>query len=107
VTRWSVDPPEPASQTTETKLAEEVKLLERAQRALAQHQPAVAQSLTREADAKFGNSQLRLEREAISILAAWQAGEKTDAIARAKLFIRRFPASPHAAKLKEIAEAKP
>ncbi|HEU4533351.1 MAG TPA: hypothetical protein VFS00_04505, partial [Polyangiaceae bacterium] len=80
-------------------LADEVAHLARA-RALAASDPAAALRLADEGHRSFSRGVLYPEREALAIDCLRRSGRRGEAQARAQRFVKRFPRSPFAEKIR-------
>jgi hypothetical protein len=56
--------------------------------------PARAYRLAQAGNREFGRGMLRQEREALAVLSLSQLGRRTEAAARARVFLARYPQSP-------------
>lgn len=91
----------PASETT---LAEEGRLLAKAHQLVQGGQPQAALEVLRQSAARYPRSVLFQEREVLTIEALGATGATAAAKQRAQLFLKRYPSSPHAGKLKRFVE---
>jgi hypothetical protein len=64
---------------------------------------AQALQILKRADSDYPRGQLSEERAALAIDALLQLGSRQIAVARARSFVRRFPESPQAARMRELA----
>jgi len=95
----------PASVATEAPdLSEQMRLIEAARSAVAAHDESAALAALSSYFERFPRGSFGQEAMVLRIRALDQAGESTRASALARSFIARFPASPHVARLKPIAE---
>jgi hypothetical protein len=78
----------------------EARLVGVAREALREGDVARALSILEDAQRSFPNGILLQEREALSISALAAAGRRTEASARAGIFLRAFPNSPHAERVR-------
>jgi len=85
-------------------LSGELDLIERAQQALSDD-PSSALALAEEHRRRYDSSLLVQEREVIAVAALATLGRRIEARARAERFIRRFPESAHAARVRRLAAA--
>jgi hypothetical protein len=90
--------PSPAS-----RLTEESRVVLEARRALRAGDAATALRGLEAARATFAGGALAQEREALAIEALGQLGEREAAAARARVFLRAYPGSPHAAAVGKLA----
>ncbi len=81
-------------------LAEELVLMRRAQRAMADDRPADALAPLAEHRDRFAKGVLREEREALTIIALCRLGKTADADARMTAFERAFPKSPQTERIR-------
>jgi hypothetical protein len=79
----------------------ELALLARAQRAL-RRDPAAALKLAREHKERFGGGNFVQEREMIAIEALFALEDRARALRRGKRFLRAYPSSSHAPRLREL-----
>ena len=91
----------PASETT---LAEEGRLLAKAHQLVQGGQPQAALEVLRQSATRYPRSVLFQEREVLTIEALGATGATAAAKQRAQLFLKRYPSSPHAGKLKRFVE---
>jgi hypothetical protein len=82
-------------------LSDELLLLQRAERAVRAHNPALALALIGELEERYPRSIVLEERRAIELMAHCVAGA-TDASARAQRFLRDHPRSVHAGRIGEV-----
>lgn len=87
-------PPAPAAN-------DEMSLLQRAERAVRADNPALALALTSELDDRYPRSQLLQERSAIVLLARCESSDH-DMTADAKQFLREYPKSVYASRIREL-----
>jgi len=80
----------------------ELNLIARAQQALADD-PTGALALAEEHERRYGAPRLVQEREVVAVAALAKLGRLVEARARAERFIRRFPESAHAARMRRLA----
>jgi hypothetical protein len=102
----AVLPPAPSARTpaSETTLAEEGRLLAKAHQLVQGGQPRAALEVLRQSAARYPRSVLFQEREVLTIEALGATGASAAAKQRAQLFLKRYPSSPHAGKLKRFVE---
>lgn len=100
----AVLPPTPGARTpaSETTLAEEGRLLAKAHQLVQGGQPQAALEILRQSAARYPRSVLFQEREVLTIEALGATGATAAAKQRAQLFLKRYPSSPHAGKLKRF-----
>ena len=91
----------PASETT---LAEEGRLLAKAHQLVQGGKPQAALEVLRQSATRYPRSVLFQEREVLTIEALGATGATAAAKQRAQLFLKRYPSSPHAGKLKRFVE---
>jgi hypothetical protein len=89
-----------AQRETANRLAEEVRLLKRADQALRQGAPDVAQGLLDQLATSFPNGQLLEERAATKTLLSCQRRRDARAQAAARHFLSTHPASVYAARVR-------
>ena len=89
-----------AQRETASRLAEEVRLLKRADQALRQGAPDVAQTLLDEIATRFPKGQLLEERAATETLLSCQRRRDARAQAAARHFLATHPASVYAARVR-------
>jgi hypothetical protein len=85
-------------------LGEQIRLIEAARAGVAAKNAKAALTALDSYSAKFPRGSFGQEALVLRIRAVDQAGDSARATAMAKSFISRFPASPHVARLKPIAE---
>ncbi len=98
------EPAPPAVGATDTRLSEESALLTGARAALREGSLAAA---TRHLDAhrrRFPSGRLVQEREALRIEVLHQSGHAAAAAQRLEDYARRYPGSPHAARLEQLVD---
>lgn len=83
----------PSSPASASTLSEEAALLQRAERALAAHQPAAALAILAEHETHFARGALREEREAAKVLALCGLGRVDEARRFARAFVNAAPHS--------------
>ena len=88
----------------QSQLLEESRALSAARDALRRGDAAGALATVEAVRARFPASVLGQEREAITIQALGQAGQRDAARARARAFLAKFPNSPHARSLARFTE---
>jgi hypothetical protein len=86
-------PSKPA--TVATRLKEESLWVARVRSALQAGNAGQALALLNQIQAKFGNGLMYQEREALTIRALWNLGQRDLARSRARAFIKHFPRSPY------------
>jgi hypothetical protein len=100
--------PAPHAARTETSanadLGEQIRLIEAARAGVAAHDAKAATAALDTYAAKFPRGSFGQEAMVLRIRAIDQSGDSARATALAKSFVARFPASPHVARLKPIAE---
>lgn len=84
-------------------LREESLLVAEARKALRSGRPAEALRLLEGARAKFEGGALAQEREVLAIEALAESGRRAEAASRAEAFLRLFPHSPHADRVRALA----
>ncbi|MES1186586.1 MAG: hypothetical protein ABUL60_22425 [Myxococcales bacterium] len=82
-------------------LQQEIQLLEQARRQLSS-EPAQAERVLREHEARFAAGQLRSERELLLIDALVRLGRRSEAEARARVLRRQAPTSLYGERLEQI-----
>ena len=92
------------SERKQSQLLEESRALSAARDALRRGDAAGALATVEAVRARFPASVLGQEREALTIQALAQAGQRDAARSRARAFLAKFPKSPHAASLARFAE---
>jgi hypothetical protein len=85
-------------------LSEQIKMIEAARAGVAAGDPQAALKALNAYGAKFPRGSFGQEATVLRIRAVDQSGDSARATAMAKLFVSRFPNSPHVARLKPIAE---
>lgn len=105
-TRAAFVEPRAASPSEASRLREESALLAQAREALRVGDAAAARRLVDVATVRFPSGALVQEREAIAIEALWRDGQRAAARDRAAAFLRAYPRSPHAAKVRAFADAR-
>jgi hypothetical protein len=85
----------------EDSLLEEARMLGEVQKALGAGQVASALSRLGEYDARFPRGSLRVEAEAARVLALCQGGSSGPGRAAAERFLKRYPASPAASRVRQ------
>ena len=93
----------PAAAPHTNNLEAEARALRDARAALRAGQLAIARALLDESAARFAAPALDQEREALMIELLFRDGEVSKARQRAHIFLERFPESPHAARVKQLA----
>ena len=91
--------------TVEEEVDDEIPLIERAHRALA-NAPALALSLTEEHTRRFPQSSLDQERELIAITALVQLGRQSHAREQALHFANRHPNSAYSGQIQKLINAE-
>lgn len=91
----------PSSATT---LAEEGRLLSKAHQLVQSGQPREALEVLRLSQSRYPRSVLYQEREVLTIEALGATGAAGAAQQRAERFLKRYPSSPHAGRLKRFVE---
>lgn len=91
----------PSSATT---LAEEGRLLSKAHQLVQSGQPREALEVLRLSQSRYPRSVLYQEREVLTIEALGATGASAAAQQRAQRFLKRYPSSPHAGRLKRFVE---
>jgi hypothetical protein len=89
----------PQATAPNSTLAEEARLLRDARRALRDGDPRRAIALVQQSRERFPRGALGQEADAIHIEALARLGARTEAARRLADFERRYPGSPHAARL--------
>jgi hypothetical protein len=87
--------------TPEDSLLEEARLLGEVQKALGGGRVADALSRLGEYDARFPRGSLRVEAEAARVLALCQGGSSGPGRAAAERFLKRYPGSPAASRVRQ------
>lgn len=107
-TSTASSPPRAAPRTdiTTAKPSDELALLRRAERAVRTGNPALALALIGELEERHPRSSLLEERRAIELMAYCRAGA-TDAGARSQRFLREYPESAYAGRIRELCPAAP
>ncbi len=104
-------PPVPAPPASTPKpggpLREELDLLDGARGALATSDATTALRLVDEHATRFPSGAFAVERDVIRIDALEAAGRHAEAVAHARSFVARHPASAQAGRIAKIAEANP
>ena len=93
-----------ASAAATDDLSEQIRLIEAARAGVAARDSKSALAALGEYSSKFPRGSFGQEATVLRIRAIDQSGDSARATAMAKSFIARFPASPHVARLKPIAE---
>jgi hypothetical protein len=93
-----------ASAAANADLGEQIRLIEAARAGVAAHDVKSATAALDTYAAKFPRGSFGQEAMVLRIRAIDQSGDSARATALAKSFVARFPASPHVARLKPIAE---
>ena len=93
-----------ASANANADLGEQIRLIEAARAGVAAHDAKAATAALDTYAAKFPRGSFGQEAMVLRIRAIDQSGDSARATALAKSFVARFPASPHVARLKPIAE---
>jgi hypothetical protein len=88
-------------------LREESASLEQARRAIQGGDARRGLVLVEQAKTRFAKSLLSQEWEVLAIEALWRAGQRPNAAARAKAFLRAYPASMHAERLRSFTTPPP
>jgi hypothetical protein len=91
----------PARNAPEDALLEEARLLTEAQRQLGAGRAARALETLAQYDARFPSGSLRVEADAARVFALCQSGRSEQARAAGARFLRRYPASPAAKRVRE------
>jgi hypothetical protein len=84
--------------------SDELALLRRAERAVRTDNAALALALIGELEERYPRSSLLEERRAIELMAYCSAGA-TDAVARAQRFLREYPLSAYAGRIRDLCPA--
>jgi hypothetical protein len=92
------DAPRPTP--TPSRLGAEGQIVLEARRALRDGDAAAALQRLEGTRRAFADGALVQEREALTIEALHRAGQREDAAARARVFLRAYPGSPHAASVR-------
>jgi hypothetical protein len=95
----------PAAQSAvmrSSRLKAEAALLRAAREQLRAGHLASAANMLATAEREFPEATLSQEREALNIELLSQSGQKVLAVQRAEEFLRRYPESPHAARVREL-----
>lgn len=92
--------PSLSAQERESQLKAEALLLRQARERLRAGQLASAQQALEESRSRFANPTLYQEREALTIELLFRSGQTTAAAERARMFLKAFPGSPHASRIK-------
>lgn len=98
--RRSASAPPAANREARNRLAEEVRLLKRADQALRQGSPQIARDLLDELSRSFPNGQLLEERAATETLLSCQRQRDARAQAAARRFLSAHPESVYAARIR-------
>ncbi len=85
-----------------SQLLRESALLEQGRRALRAGDTAGAWRTLQQLAAEFPAGQLVQEREALAIELLWRGGRRSEASERIRRFVRAYPNSAHAARLKAL-----
>jgi len=88
-------------QASSLNLEAEAKLLAEAQRALGAGHASDTLTQLNEYDRRFPGGMLRLEADAVRVLALCRAGRKTEGEAATRRFLQRYPASPQATRVEQ------
>jgi hypothetical protein len=89
-----------------SELEQEAALLRRARAELRAGRLAEAFATLEASREKFSFPELAQEREALLVELLYRSGQRANAIEKARSFLRRYPESPHAAKLRSIASSE-
>lgn len=92
-----------APRSASSSLAAEGQVVLEARRALRDGDAEAALRRLEEARRAFADGALVQEREALTIEALQRAGQREAAAARARVFLRAYPGSPHAASVRAFA----
>lgn len=88
-------------QASSLNLDAEATLLAEAQRALGAGHVSDTLSQLNEYDRRFPGGMLRLEADAVRVLALCRAGRKTEGEAATRRFLQRYPGSPQATRVEQ------
>lgn len=80
---------------TSPRLADEIRMLDHARQSLREHAPQRALRFLHEHNAAFPRGQLREDAWALEIQTLCQLDRPSEATNRARLFLQRYPHSPH------------
>ena len=94
----------PARPSSATTLAEEGRLLAQAHQLIQSGQGQQALEVLHTSEARYPRSVLSQEREVLTIEALGATGASSAAEQRAQRFLKRYPNSPHAGRLKRFVE---
>ncbi|WP_437911523.1 hypothetical protein WME73_27940 [Sorangium sp. So ce302] len=86
----------------ESRLREELTLLGDARAALRRGDASGALRIAEQARLRFPGGALAQEREALTIEALWQSGDRAAAAQRASAFLLAYPSSPHVPRLRSF-----
>ncbi|WP_437292926.1 hypothetical protein [Sorangium sp. So ce426] len=86
----------------ESRLREELTLLGDARAALRRGDASGALRIAEQARLRFPGGALAQEREALTIEALWQSGDRAAAAQRASAFLLAYPSSPHIPRLRSF-----
>ncbi|WP_437972944.1 hypothetical protein WMF11_28395 [Sorangium sp. So ce295] len=86
----------------ESRLREELTLLGDARAALRRGDASGALRIAEQARHRFPGGALAQEREALTIEALWQSGDRAAAAQRASAFLLAYPSSPHVPRLRSF-----
>jgi len=89
---------------SDTTLAEEGRLLAKAHQLVQGGKPQAALEVLRQSATRYPRSVLFQEREVLTIEALGATGATAAAQQRAQRFLKRYPSSPHAGRLKRFVE---
>lgn len=89
------------------RLGEEARLLRRARAELQAGSLSLAFATLEASRERFATPELAQEREALTIELLHKSGQRSAADERARAFLRRFPESPHAARVRGFVAAGP
>jgi outer membrane protein assembly factor BamD (BamD/ComL family) len=99
----NVQPSEPAPESrAASRLREESAAVLAIRKTLLSGDPREALRMLDRAASEFPNGALAQEREALSIRALVDSGEKEAARRRGEAFLRAYPKSPHAAEVRAL-----
>ena len=97
------EPPVNAAAGPASHLREEIELVRSARQALRAGRASQALQILDESRRRFPSAALEQERERLTIEALSASGRTAEASARAAAFLRKFPTSPHAKEIHELA----
>lgn len=98
----SAPPSASASSTLASRLREESDLIARAREAMRAGDYSSAEAFLATARSKFPNGVLVQERKALEVETLHRSGKRAEAAALGEEFLRTYPDSPHAARIREL-----